>query len=141
MRKLGTEAESSADSQYVKFSPVKSLPKPAQKSGPPVLIGSLDKNALRRVAKWADGWCPIQLTAAQLKTRVDELKRECAAVGRNFAELDITIMGGIRGDRAKVQDGLKEFAEAGAGRFVAGLGDLTFETTEGTLKKLAALYV
>jgi hypothetical protein len=51
------------------------------------------------------------------------------------------ILGGIRGDRATVQDGLKEFAEAGAGRFVAGLGNLTFETTEGTLKKIAALYV
>jgi len=50
-------------------------------------------------------------------------------------------MGGIRGDRAKVQEGLKEFAEAGASRFVAGLGDLTFENTEATLKKIAALYV
>ena len=141
MRELWTEDESSADSQYVKFPAVKSLPKPAQKSGPPVLIGSLDKNALKRVAKWADGWCPIALNPEQLKRRVDELKRECTAVGRNFAELDITIMGGIRGERAKVQEGLKEFAEAGAGRFVAGLGDLTFENTEGTLKKLAALYV
>ncbi|HSZ23356.1 MAG TPA: TIGR03619 family F420-dependent LLM class oxidoreductase, partial [Candidatus Sulfotelmatobacter sp.] len=53
MRELWTKDESSADSQYVKFPAVKSLPKPAQKSGPPVLIGSLDKNALKRVAKWA----------------------------------------------------------------------------------------
>ena len=141
MRKLWTEDQSSFEGKYVKFPPVKSLPKPAQKSGPPVLIGSLDKNALKRVAKWADGWCPIALNAEQLKARVDELKRECTAVGRNFAELDITIMGGIRGDRAKVQEGLKEFAEAGAHRFVAGLGELTFETTEGTLKKIASLYV
>jgi hypothetical protein len=81
------------------------------------------------------------LNASQLKTRVDELKRECTEIGRNFAELDITIMGGIRGDRAQVQDGLKEFEAAGAGRFVAGLGDLTFENSEGMLKKIAALYV
>jgi len=141
MRKLWTEDQSSFEGKYVKFPAVKSFPKPAQKSGPPVLIGSLDKNALKRVAKWADGWCPIQLNAAQLKTRVEELKSECAAVGRNFAELDITIMGGIRGDRAQVQDGLQEFAAAGAGRFVAGLGNLTFESSEGTLKKTAALYV
>jgi probable F420-dependent oxidoreductase len=141
IRKLWTEDQSSFEGKYVKFPAVKSFPKPAQKSGPPVLIGSLDKNALKRVAKWADGWCPIQLNAAQLKTRVEELKRECAAVGRNFAQLDITIMGGIRGDRAQVQDGLQEFAAAGAGRFVAGLGNLTFESSEGTLKKTAALYV
>ena len=77
MRKLWTEDAPSFDGKYVKFPAVKSLPKPAQKSGPPVLIGSLDKNALKRVAKWADGWCPIALNAAQLKTRIDELKREC----------------------------------------------------------------
>jgi probable F420-dependent oxidoreductase len=141
MRKLWTEDESSSDTKYVKFPPVKSLPKPAQKSGPPVLIGSLDKNALKWVAKWADGWCPIALNASQLKSRVDQLKVECSAVGRNFADLEITIMGGIRGDRAQVQDGLKEFAAAGAVRFVAGLGELTFESAEGILKKLAGLYI
>ncbi|MGA6972564.1 MAG: LLM class F420-dependent oxidoreductase [Candidatus Binatus sp.] len=141
MRKLWTEDAAAFDGKWVKFPAVRSLPKPAQKSGPPVLIGSLDKNALKRVAKWADGWCPIALNAAQLKSRVDELKRECDTVGRNFAELDITIMGGIRGDRATVQAGLKEFAAAGAHRFVAGLGDLTFENTEGMLKKIAELYV
>jgi probable F420-dependent oxidoreductase len=141
MRKLWTEDQSSFEGKYVKFPPIRSFPKPAQKSGPPVLIGSLDKNALKRVAKWADGWCPIRLDAPALKERVEELKRECAAVGRDFAKLDITIMGGIMGDRAKVQDGLKEFAAAGAHRFVAGLGDLTFESSEGTLKKIASLYV
>lgn len=141
MRKLWTEDASAFEGKYVKFPSVKSFPKPAQKKGPPVLIGSLDKNALKRVAKWADGWCPIQLSASQLKERVDELKRECAAVGRNFAELDITIMGGIRGDRAQVQDGLKEFAAAGASRFVAGLGNLTLETSEGMLQKIASLYI
>ena len=141
MRKLWTEDQSSFEGKYVKFPPIRSFPKPAQNSGPPVLIGSLDKNALKRVAKWADGWCPIRLNAPAFKERIDELKRECAAVGRDFAKLDITIMGGIMGDRAKVQDGLKEFAAAGAHRFVAGLGDLTFESSEGTLKKIASLYV
>ena len=147
MRKLWTEDQSSFEGKYVKFPPIRSFPKPAQKSGPPVLIGSLDKNALKRVAKWADGWCPIRLNAPALKERVDELKRECAAVGRDFAKLDITIMGGIGGDRAKVQDGLKEFAAAGAHRFVAGVGDLTssgqfdYKSSEETLKKIASLYV
>jgi len=141
MRKLWTEDQSSFEGKYVKFPPIHSFPKPAQKSGPPVLIGSLDKNALKRVAKWADGWCPIRLNAPELKERIDELKRECTAVGRDFAKLDITIMGAITGDRAKVQDALKEFAAAGAHRFVAGLGDLTFESSEGTLKKIASLYV
>ena len=141
MRTLWRDDESSFDGKYVKFPPVRCYPKPAKKMGPPVHIGSLDKNALKRVAKWGDGWCPIRLSAPAFKEKVDELKRECAAVGRDFSSLEITIMSGIQGDRAKVQDGLKEFAAAGAHRFVAGLGDLTFETSEGALKKVASLYV
>ena len=81
------------------------------------------------------------MNAATFGEKVGELKRECAAVGRDFASLDITIMGGIQGDRAKVQDGLKEFAAAGAQRFVIGLGDFTFETFDGVLKKVAGLYL
>src|SRR5260370_30014962 len=147
MRKLWTEDQPSFEGKYVKFPPIQCYPKPAQKSGPPVLIGSLDKNALKRVAKWADGWCPVRLTAPAFKERVDELKRECAAVGRDFSKLDLTIMGGIAGDRAKVQDGLKEYAAAGAHRFVAGVGDLTssgqfdYKSSEDTLKQIPPLYI
>ena len=141
MRALWTEDAPSFEGKYAKFPPVQLYPKPAQKAGPPVVIGSLDKNALKRVAKWADGWCPIRLNVATFAEKVGELKRECAAVGRDFASLDITIMSGIQGDRAKVQDGLKEFAAAGAHRFVVALGDFTFETFEGALKKMAGLYV
>ena len=147
MRELWSKPVASFHGKYANFDDIVCNPKPLQQPGPPVLIGSLDKNALKRVAKWADGWCPIRLNALALKERVDELKRECAAVGRDFAKLDITIMGGIAGDRAKVQDSLKEFAAAGAHRFVAGVGDLTssgqfdYKSSEETLKKIASLYV
>jgi probable F420-dependent oxidoreductase len=141
MRAMWTEDAPSFEGKYVKFPPVKIYPKPAQKKGPPVVIGSLDKNALKRVAKWADGWCPIRLKADTFKEKVDELKRECAAVGRDFSTLDITIMGGIGGDRAKVQEGLKEYAAAGAHRFVVGLGEFTPDNYEGMLKKIASVYV
>jgi probable F420-dependent oxidoreductase len=141
MRALWREDQPSFEGKYVKFPPVRCYPKPAQKMGPPVHIGSLDKNALKRVAKWGDGWCPIRLSAPAFKEKVDELRRECAAVGRDFSTLEITIMGAIQGDRAKVQDGLKEFAAAGAHRFVAGLGDFTPETYENMLKKIGGLYV
>lgn len=141
MRTLWSNDESSFEGKYVKFPPIRSYPKPVRKNGPPVTIGSLDKNALKRVAKWADGWCPIRLDVNTFKERIGELKRECSAIGRDFSTLEITIMGAIQGDRAKVQDGLGEFAAAGAHRFVAGLGDFTPETYQNMLKKVAGLYV
>ena len=141
MRQLWTTEESAFEGKYIKFPPIRSYPKPARKAGPPVVIGSLDKNALKRVAKWADGWCPIRIPASMLKEKLAELKTECAAVGRDFKGLDITLMGAIQGDRAKVQDGLKEVEAAGAHRFVTALGDFTPETYENMLKKLAGLYI
>ena len=103
MRELWSKDEASFEGKYVKFTPVRCNPKPIQQPGPPVLIGSLDKNALKRVAKWADGWCPIGVPHGYLKNKLDELRRECDAVGRDFAKLDITAMGFVQGDRAAVQ--------------------------------------
>jgi probable F420-dependent oxidoreductase len=142
MRELWSKEEASFDGKYVKFSPVRCNPKPAQKSGPPVLIGSLDKNALKRVAKWADGWCPIGVPHGYLKKQLDELKRECDTAGRDFAKLDITAMGMVQGDRSAVQEGLENYAKAGAHRFVIGVpNQLKPDNCEAELKKLADLYI
>jgi len=142
MRELWTKDEASFDGKYVKFSPVRCNPKPAQKSGPPVLIGSLDKNALKRVAQWADGWCPIGVPHGYLKKQLDELRRECDTAGRDFAKLDITAMGFIQGDRSAVQEGLTNYGKAGAHRFVVGVpNQLKPDNCEAELKKLADLYI
>src|SRR3984893_10820003 len=122
MRELWTKDESSFDGKYVKFSPVRLYPKPAQKGGPPILIGSKDKNALKWVARWADGWCPIFLSAESLRNELKRLREECEKVGRDFGQLDITIMKrGLRGDRGEVQAGLRQYQDAGAHRFVLAL--------------------
>jgi len=142
MRELWSKDEASFDGKYVKFSPVRCNPKPVQQPGPPVLIGSLDKNALKRVAKWADGWCPIGVPHGYVKKQLDELRRACDAVGRDFARLDITAMGFIQGERAAVQEGLENYRKAGTHRFVIGVqNQLKPENYEAELKRLASLYV
>ncbi|MGH7247621.1 MAG: TIGR03619 family F420-dependent LLM class oxidoreductase, partial [Pseudomonadota bacterium] len=104
MRELWRKPETGFVGKYVKFTPVRLYPKPAQPDGPPVVIGSLDKNALKRVAKWGDGWCPIGVPADYLKKQLAALREECQAAGTGFDRLDITVMGAIPGDRAKVQE-------------------------------------
>ncbi len=141
MRELWSREEASFEGKYIRFSKIKCAPKPLRKDGPPVVIGSLDKNALKRVAKWADGWCPIRISADFLAGKLAELKRECAELGRDFSRLDITVMGYIRGDRSAVQDELAKFAQAGATRFVIGLGEFTPETMGHTLERFAATFV
>jgi probable F420-dependent oxidoreductase len=144
MRELWTKDEASFEGKYVKFPPVKLYPKPARKGGPPVLIGSKDRNALRWTARWGDGWCPIFYSAAEMKTQLGKLREECAAVNRDFSRLDITIFKReLRGDRPAVQAGLQEYAAAGVHRFVLMLigSRLDRQSYAGELERLAALYV
>ena len=142
MRELWSNPEASYNGTYVKFGPVRSYPKPAQKSGPPVLIGSLDKNVVKRVARWADGWCPIFAPVGYLRKQMELLREECAANKRDWRTLDITAMGSIPGDRTKIQEAIAEYAEAGAGRIVTGpTGSVTPDNYESELDTLAALYL
>lgn len=144
MRELWSKPEPSYTGKYVNFPPVRMYPKPAQAGGPPILIGSKDKNALRWVARWGDGWCPIFLPAAKLEQDLRDLRQQCAEAGRSYERLDITIMKReLRGDRTSVQAGLREYADAGAHRFVImQIGArMTATSYEAELERLAALYL
>jgi probable F420-dependent oxidoreductase len=144
MRELWTKDEAAFEGRYVKFPPVRLYPKPAQKGGPPVLIGSKDKNALKWVARWGDGWCPIFVTPPAMKAELAKLREECANAGTDFSRLDITIFKrSLRGDRAAVQSGLREYEDVGTHRFVLALiGErLTANNYAAELERLAALYV
>jgi probable F420-dependent oxidoreductase len=118
MRELWTKDEASFEGKYVKFPAVKLYPKPARKGGPPVLIGSKDKNALRWVAQWGDGWCPILLSPTQMKAELGKLRDECTKAGRDYSTLDLTIMRTLRGNRAEVQAGLRQYEDLGVHRLV-----------------------
>jgi probable F420-dependent oxidoreductase len=144
MRELWTKPEPSFSGKYVNFPPLRMYPKPAQAGGPPILIGSKDKNALRWVARWGDGWCPIFLPPPVLREELGKLRSECESAGRDYGRLDITIMKReLRGDRASVQSGLHEYEDAGTHRFVImQIGSrMTATTYEASLERLAALYV
>jgi probable F420-dependent oxidoreductase len=144
MRELWSREEASFEGRYVKFPPVRCFPKPARKDGPPVIIGSKDKNALRWVARWGDGWCPIFLSPAELKENLAKLRAECETAKRDFSRLDITIMRReLRGGRAEVQAGLAQYGEAGAHRFVVMMQEaaLAPENYLSELRRIAELYV
>ena len=141
MRELWTKPEASFEGKYVKFPTVRCYPKPIQRPGPPVLLGSKDRNALKRVAKWGDGWCPNRIELSFLKENLPKLREECRAAGRDYNKLDITVMGAIRGERAQVQDELRRFEDCGVGRYVVTTGVLTPEDYKPRLEQYASLYL
>src|SRR3984957_11380920 len=143
MRELWTKEEASFEGKYIKFPPVRLYPKPARKGGPPVLIGSKDKNALRWVAQWGDGWRPILLSPDQKKSELSKLRVECTKAGRDYSTLDLTIMRTLRGNRAEVQSGLRQYEDLGMHRFVLTLiaNRLSPDNYATELERLAALYI
>ena len=60
MRKLWTDSTSSYHGEFVRFDEVRSFPKPAQGGKVPVIFGGESLPALRRVAKFGNGWFGVR---------------------------------------------------------------------------------
>ncbi len=78
-RALWTQDNPRFAGKYVNFSDVDFSPKPVQKPHPPLWIGGESPPALRRAAKYGDGWYPIP---ANPKFRLDTFGRYKSALGR-----------------------------------------------------------
>ena len=113
MKKLWTEEEAEYHGKYFDFPPVRSYPKPAQKPYPPILVGGMAKNVLKRVVDHADGWMPNRISPADLEKSRRQLDELATAAGRNPKDITRTIYG--QGpDRGQIQS----LFDAGADRVV-----------------------
>jgi alkanesulfonate monooxygenase SsuD/methylene tetrahydromethanopterin reductase-like flavin-dependent oxidoreductase (luciferase family) len=113
MKELWTKDEAEFHGRYYNFPPVKCNPKPVQQPHPPVILGGIAKNVLRRVVAWGDGWMPNRITPSELAKSRQILDTLAAEAGRDPSALTITVYGQAP-DRAAVQDLLN----AGADRVV-----------------------
>ena len=92
MKAIWTQDEAEYHGEFVNFGPIWSWPKPVSKPHPPVLVGSDGEGALKRVARYGDGWFPrYGLSAAVLGDRMNELNELTAAAGRG--RLPVTVYG------------------------------------------------
>jgi probable F420-dependent oxidoreductase len=79
--------------ETVRFDPLWSWPKPAQKPHPPIYLGGHGPKALDRVVRYCDGWMPIPMRGAKLLDDIADLRRRAAAAGRDPASLAVTLYG------------------------------------------------
>jgi alkanesulfonate monooxygenase SsuD/methylene tetrahydromethanopterin reductase-like flavin-dependent oxidoreductase (luciferase family) len=101
----------------VKFPPVKLGPKPAQKPGPPILLGAHDpKFALKRVARYADGWCPGGLSVEKARECIPQIKTMAKEFGRDPSKLEFSVL--LAGGEGPTADVMKQYEEAGVSRLV-----------------------
>jgi len=117
LRLLWSKEDASYAGEIVKFPPIKIGPKPVQKPGPPILLGAHDpKYALKRVARYADGWCPGNLSVEQARECIPQIKDLARDYGRDPAKLEFSVL--LMGAKPLATDTVKQYAEAGVSRLV-----------------------
>lgn len=95
-KKLWTEDPVEHAGEFYSFGPLHCQPHPVQRPHPPIWIGGHSKPALRRAARYGDGWHPVGATAAvplepqELQAKLDELRRLTEAEGRDFGRMTIS---------------------------------------------------
>jgi probable F420-dependent oxidoreductase len=67
-------------------------PRPVQKPHPPIWVGGNTLPALRRVARWGDGWQPVALPLPKIQQKMDQLRTLMAEAGRDFNRLEISTL-------------------------------------------------
>jgi probable F420-dependent oxidoreductase len=93
---LWTRSPASFAGRFYSFTGVMCLPAPVQKPHPPIWIGGHSPAALRRTARFGDGWHPVganpavPLRPAELRAALDELYRLTEREGRDPSRLTIS---------------------------------------------------
>ena len=88
MRTLWRDDVASFDGDFVRFDSVRVNPKPVHDRRIPVVLGGNSDAALRRIAKWGDGWYGFNLESVDVVAeRVAYLRELCDEHGRDPTEL------------------------------------------------------
>ena len=83
MRRLWSEKSFAFDGRYYQFKEIGVLPKPIQKPGIPIWIAAgKNDNALRRVAKFGDGWVTIAHNLEDFASRRRKIDLYATELGR-----------------------------------------------------------
>jgi probable F420-dependent oxidoreductase len=102
MKLCWTEEEAEYHGRYYDFPPVRSFPKPTQQPYPPILIGGMAPNVLKRIVAHADGWLPNRVSAQDIENSRKKLEELCAEAGRDPSSIQIVIYGQAP-DKAELQ--------------------------------------
>lgn len=86
---------------------------------PPILVGGAPPHALRRAARYGDGWMPMGLPPDDLRAPVAELRRLATAAGKPNPEVAVLTRLPFDGPR-QARDVIAAYADAGATRMVHG---------------------
>ena len=118
---LLTREVSSFTGTYYRLADARCEPKPVQRPRPPLVIGGAgEKRTLRIAARFADQWNIPGATPELLAHKIEVLHRHCADVGRDPAEIEVSVQVRAVSDAAAVADTAAALVEAGAQHVIVG---------------------
>jgi alkanesulfonate monooxygenase SsuD/methylene tetrahydromethanopterin reductase-like flavin-dependent oxidoreductase (luciferase family) len=134
MKRIWTDDEASFEGEFVRFPPLWSWPKPAQKPHPPILLGGHGPRALRRVVDYCDGWMPISVRGGDIPGGIEELRRLAREKGRDPRTISVSVYGAPMDG-----DGLARLRDAGVERAIFALPSTGADAITPILDRAAEL--
>jgi probable F420-dependent oxidoreductase len=102
IRTLWTDELPRFAGRFAAFDDIRFEPKPVQRPHPPIIVGGHAAPALRRAARFGDGWYGFGLTVDAAAPLIAELRRLRAELGRRDAAFEISLTTFERLDAALV---------------------------------------
>ena len=103
------------DGEFVSFRHAHSFPKPVRPGGVPVHIGGHSEAAARRAGRLGDGFQPLGLADEALAARLDQVRQEAEAAGRDPDDVELSLSGYLP---TTTEQEVADAAAAGAIRMV-----------------------
>jgi probable F420-dependent oxidoreductase len=91
MRRLWGDERSTFSGEFVEFKDARSFPKPRHGARLPIIFGGESLPALRRVARYGDGWFSVNLSDADLAEKLARLDALLAENGRTRDAIEIIV--------------------------------------------------
>jgi probable F420-dependent oxidoreductase len=105
MKRIWSDAEAEFHGRFVNFDPIWSGPKPVQRGGPPVLLGSASPKSIERVMDFCDGWYPTGILSDLefYRSGISTLRVWASRAGRRLEDVHLTAQLGVveNADRAR----------------------------------------
>jgi probable F420-dependent oxidoreductase len=116
-RALFRDAEAEFHGEFIDFDPVWCEPKPVQKGGPKILLGTMGPVGIRHAAEWADGWMPVDVAMRDVAEGLEDFRRQVREFGRNPDDVEITMVSMLN----VTPDILKRYRDLGIARVTIGV--------------------
>jgi probable F420-dependent oxidoreductase len=106
INKLWTERNVTFEGRYTRFSGVTLEPQPVQKPRPPIWVAGRKEPAMRRAAKYADGWLPYMYTPEMLRESIEKIDAFGREAGRDMSGLrpGLFIFASVYPDRREAEE-------------------------------------